>query len=135
VGIESTVLSLVGRPTLLRPGVIPLPDLEALIGPILVAGEAGEGAHAAPGMHQRHYRPRTPLVLLRDGGALPAGKGVKAEMPTDPREYAAALYEILHRLDAEGLDWIAIDEPPDAPEWAGVLDRLRRAASSTLPPG
>jgi L-threonylcarbamoyladenylate synthase len=69
-------------------------------------------------------------VLLRDGGPLPAGKGVKAEMPADPREYAAALYETLHRLDAEGFDWIAIDAPPDAPEWAGVLDRLRRAASS-----
>jgi L-threonylcarbamoyladenylate synthase len=136
VGIESTVLSLagqpVGQPMLLRPGVIPLPELEALIGPIRIAGAAGEGAHASPGMHQRHYRPRTPLVLLRDGETLPAGRGVKAEMPADPREFAAALYETLHRLDAEGLDWIAIDEPPDAPEWAGVLDRLRRAAGSSL---
>src|ERR1700678_1270605 len=38
VGIESTVVSLVGESTLLRPGVIPLPDLEALIGPIRIAG-------------------------------------------------------------------------------------------------
>jgi hypothetical protein len=30
------------------------------------------------------------------------------------------------------LDWIAIDEPPDGPEWAGVLDRLRRAAGSPV---
>ena len=136
VGIESTVLSLanepVGEATLLRPGVIPLPELEALIGPIRIAGAPGEGAHDSPGMHERHYRPRTPLVLLRDGEALPAGNGIKAEMPVDPREYAAVLYETLHRLDAEGLDWIAIDEPPDAPEWAGVLDRLRRAASSSF---
>ena len=34
VGIESTVLSLVDEPLLLRPGVIPLPEIEALIGPI-----------------------------------------------------------------------------------------------------
>jgi L-threonylcarbamoyladenylate synthase len=133
VGIESTVLSLVEQPMLLRPGVIPLPDLEALIGPIRIAGAPGEGAHDSPGMHERHYRPRTPLVLLRDGEAPPAGRGIKAEMPADPREYAAALYETLHRLDAEEFDWIAIDEPPDAPEWAGVLDRLRRAASSSFP--
>jgi L-threonylcarbamoyladenylate synthase len=130
VGIESTVLSLVGGATLLRPGVIPLPELEALIGPIRIAGAPGEGAHDSPGMHPRHYRPRTPLVLLRDGEALPAGKGVKPEMPADPREYAAVLYETLHRLDAEGFDWIALDRPPDAPEWAGVLDRLRRAAGA-----
>jgi L-threonylcarbamoyladenylate synthase len=134
VGIESTVLSLAGGPAgglmLLRPGVIPLPDLEALIGPIRIAGAPGEGAHDSPGMHQRHYRPRTPLVLLRDGEGPPAGRGIKAEMPADPREYAAVLYETLHRLDAAGLDWIAIDEPPAAPDWAGVLDRLRRAAGT-----
>jgi L-threonylcarbamoyladenylate synthase len=133
VGIESTVLSLAGGPMLLRPGVIPLPELEALIGPISIAGAPSEGAHTSPGMHERHYRPRTPVVLLRDGEALPAGRGVKAEMPADPRAYAAVLYETLHRLDAEGLDWIAIDRPPDAPEWAGVLDRLRRAAGPSLP--
>jgi L-threonylcarbamoyladenylate synthase len=134
VGIESTVLSLVGdsvgQPTLLRPGVIPLPELEALIGPIRIAGAPAEGAHASPGMHERHYRPRTPLVLLRAGESLPAGRGVRAQMPADPREYAAVLYQTLHRLDAEGLDWIAVDEPPDAPEWAGVRDRLRRAAGT-----
>jgi L-threonylcarbamoyladenylate synthase len=132
VGIESTVLSLVGQATLLRPGVISLPEMEALIGPIRIAGAAGRGAHASPGMHQRHYRPRTPLVLLRAGEGLPAGRGVRAEMPEDPREYAAVLYKTLHRLDAEGLDWIAVDEPPDAPEWAGVLDRLRRASGSSV---
>jgi L-threonylcarbamoyladenylate synthase len=130
VGIESTVLSLVGAPLLLRPGVIPLPDLEALIGPISVADMPAEGAHASPGMHERHYQPRTPLVLLRDGDPLPPGRGVKARMPASPLEYAAALYGMLHRLDGDGLDWIAVEEPPRTAEWAGVLDRLRRAASA-----
>jgi L-threonylcarbamoyladenylate synthase len=49
-------------------------------------------------------------------------------MPADPQAYAAVLYETLHRLDAEGFEWIAVERPPDTPEWAGVLDRLRRAA-------
>ncbi|MCX6627936.1 MAG: L-threonylcarbamoyladenylate synthase [Candidatus Solibacter sp.] len=128
VGIESTVLSLVDTPTLLRPGVIPITELEALIGPIVQAAAPAEGAHAAPGMHARHYRPATPLYL----GTVPrAGKGTVLrlghEMPADPQAYAAALYEMLHRLDAQALDWIAIEPPPDTPEWAGILDRLRRA--------
>jgi L-threonylcarbamoyladenylate synthase len=135
VGIESTVISLVGPPCLLRPGVIPLPEMEALIGPISVAGAPAEGAHASPGMHERHYRPHTPLVLLHAGDALPPGRGVKPEMPADPQEYAAVLYQTLHRLDADGLDWIAMEEPPGTPEWAGVLDRLRRAAGASLPRG
>lgn len=132
VGIESTVLSLAGTPTLLRPGVIPLPDLEAIVGPIVIAGSAGEGAHASPGMHARHYRPQSLLYLLHPGEAPPTGDGVMlrrgVEMPADPLRYAAVLYEMLHRLDARHPAWIAVELPPDAPEWAGVLDRLRRAA-------
>ena len=49
-------------------------------------------------------------------------------MPHDAGEYAAALYATLHALDAEGLDWIAIELPPDEPAWAAIRDRLRRAS-------
>jgi L-threonylcarbamoyladenylate synthase len=131
VGIESTVLSLVGAPTLLRPGVIPLTEIESLIGPVVSAGEP-VGAHASPGMHRRHYRPRTPLYLVERGERPPAECGawlrIGQEMPADPAAYASALYDTLHRLDAEGVGGIAVECPPDTPEWAGVLDRLRRAA-------
>jgi L-threonylcarbamoyladenylate synthase len=133
VGIESTVLSLDGEePTLLRPGVIRLPEIESLIGPVRIAQGAGAGGHASPGMHAQHYRPRTPLVLLAAGDSPPPGRGewlrLGREMPAEPAAYAAVLYAVLHRLDAEGLDWIAVERPPDTPEWAGVLDRLTRAA-------
>jgi L-threonylcarbamoyladenylate synthase len=133
VGIESTVLSLVDAPVLLRPGVIPLPEIEALIGPVRVASAPAPGAHASPGMHARHYRPETPLYLLNPGERPGEGHGawlrIGREMPAKPLEYAAVLYETLHRLDAQRLDWIAVERPAETPEWAGVLDRLRRAAS------
>ena len=133
VGIESTVLSLAGPPTLLRPGIIPLPEIEALIGPVQLM-DAGTGEpHLSPGMHARHYQPHTPLLLLEKEADPPRGTGVflriGREMPADPREYAAALYDTLHRLDRQSLDWIAVERPPETPEWAGVLDRLVRAAS------
>ena len=133
VGIESTVLSLAGvHPVLLRPGVIPLPELESLIGPVEVAGLPLSGAHASPGMHPRHYRPRTRLLLLDAGDPVPDGRGawlrLGREMPADPAAYAAELYAALHRLDEQGLDWIAVERPPDTPAWAGVRDRLRRAS-------
>ena len=130
VGIESTVLSLVDAPTLLRPGVISITELEALIGPILQAAAPGAGGHASPGMHARHYRPATPLYLdtvRREGKGIVLRVG--REMPAEAQAYAAALYETLHRLDTESLDWIAIEPPPDTAEWAGILDRLRRAVS------
>jgi len=132
IGIESTVLSLAGAPTLLRPGVIPLTEIEALIGPVNTAGHPAEGSHASPGMHRRHYRPATPLYLVAPGEPPPAHCGVFLrighEMPADPAAYAAALYETLHRLDATHVAGIAVEQPPDTPEWAGVRDRLRRAA-------
>lgn len=136
VGIESTVISLAAEPPLLlRPGMITREEIESLIGPVEARTSAAEdSAHPAPGMHPRHYSPRTPLLLVR-GGALPsAGRGVYLRhgesMPGDPRHYAAALYATLHRCDEQGYDWIAVEEPPEGPEWAAVRDRLRRAAAA-----
>jgi L-threonylcarbamoyladenylate synthase len=122
VGIESTVISLVGeRARILRPGMISQPEIEAVIGPV----EVGTGAES-PGQHPRHYSPRTPVIL---GDAPATGRGYRVEgMPSDPAAYAERLYGLLHELDAEGYDWIAIKPPPDTPDWAGVRDRLMRAA-------
>jgi L-threonylcarbamoyladenylate synthase len=130
VGIESTVVAIEGgRLKLLRPGMISLGDLE----PATVQAGA---AHPAPGMHPRHYSPRTPLRIVKEApegpGAYmwitnPGGASRPVEMPRDPAGYAARLYAVLHELDREGLPWIAVEAPPETPEWAAVLDRLRRA--------
>lgn len=145
VGIESTVLSLASTPPVLfRPGGISRRQIEGVIGPVAQQTEASTGAHPAPGMHPRHYSPRTKLLLVRDGAVPQQGRGAyvqlrtppRAEvqqivrMPTDPAAYAAALYATLHKVDAQGHDWIAVDTPDDTPEWEAVRDRLRRASSS-----
>jgi L-threonylcarbamoyladenylate synthase len=49
-------------------------------------------------------------------------------MPDDPAAYAAQLYDTLHMLDRAGFDWIAVELPPDTPQWAAIRDRLIRAA-------
>ncbi len=127
VGIESTVISLSpSGPRILRPGMITRAQIEGVIGPV----EESAGKES-PGQHPKHYRPRTPVVL----GANPAtGRGRRldcATMPSDPAGYAEALYRTLHDLDAECLDWIAVEPPPTGPEWAGIRDRLRRAAQDS----
>src|SRR5713101_7699965 len=108
VGIESTVLSLAGPDAiLLRPGMVSQADIEAIIGPIRVSRSAEAAAYPAPGMHPRHYSPKTPLVLV-DDGRLPAnGQGIyfwfqrkvdtarSVKMPENPLAYASILYEKL----------------------------------------
>jgi L-threonylcarbamoyladenylate synthase len=141
IGIESTVLALSGtQPRLLRPGMISRQEIEDIVGPIELGSGVVEGGHPSPGLHEKHYSPVTPLFLV-DGITLPArGRGAylwltcphpadhSQQMPPDAAAYATILYETLHRLDDRSLDWIAVEQPPDWPEWAGVLDRLRRAS-------
>jgi L-threonylcarbamoyladenylate synthase len=134
VGIESTVLSLAGpEPLLLRPGMVTKGEIEAVIGPVQVLDSVAEGTHASPGLHARHYSPKTPLILIQHGQALPPGRGICLEMPSDPSEYAAVLYEKLHQADAQGFDWIAIERPPDGEKWAAIRDRLERASVRNRP--
>jgi L-threonylcarbamoyladenylate synthase len=129
VGIESTVLSLAGsRAVLLRPGMVTRAEIEAVIGPVELLGTPAEEAHASPGLHARHYSPKTPLVLVETGQLPVSGRGILLRMPDHPREYAAVLYERLHAADAQGWDWIAIEQPPSTEEWSAIRDRLERAS-------
>jgi L-threonylcarbamoyladenylate synthase len=150
VGIESTVISLTGpTPVLLRPGGISRTELEGIVGSVAPAEEdpAGTHAHAAPGMHPRHYSPRTPLYLTTNGELPDLEKGQGRgfylrykhppdgtnvaihQMPASAAAYAADLYEVLHNADAGNYNWIAVDFPPSTPEWEAVQDRLKRAAT------
>ena len=81
-GVESTVLSLVGTPTILRPGAITKEMLAAVIGEVSLAHsilkplEAGEKA-ASPGMKYRHYAPNA-QVLVAVGEAEAAAARLSA---------------------------------------------------------
>jgi len=128
VGIESTVVSLHrDPPILLRPGMITLSELEEASG--VTWGRELDLPHVpeSPGMHPRHYAPRTRFYVLKEDGPRPPGKGRVIEMPSDPREYATRLYSEMRAADTEGWEWLAMVRPPETPEWDGIRDRLTRA--------
>jgi L-threonylcarbamoyladenylate synthase len=131
VGIESTVVSLWRNPpVILRPGMISQTELEAVTGMQWERETDLPKIVESPGMHMRHYAPRTPFYVLEPGAAKPMGRGRMIQMPSDPNTFAARLYAELHRADQEGWEWIAVVKPPETPEWAGILDRLRRASAT-----
>lgn len=76
VGVESTVLQIgEASATLLRPGGLPVEEIESVIGPVhvpgpSVSGEAEPQPEASPGRLPRHYAPRTPLRIVADAQAL-----------------------------------------------------------------
>lgn len=153
VGIESTVVDLTGPlPRILRPGPINAADIEARVGPLGQRASA-EGPLLSPGLHDRHYAPRARVrlflpeerpALARESAAVESSGGVVGgmllgddlpgrhmlRMPDDPAGYARALYAALHQLDDLECDLIAIELVPDEILWAGVRDRLLRAATA-----
>jgi L-threonylcarbamoyladenylate synthase len=153
-GLESTVLDLASTPPrLLRPGLVPPGEIEAIIGPIDRPQAPGPppAALPSPGMLPRHYAPRAPLECTTDSGQrraeelaaggvrvgwltfaplpdpLPAGVTV-LQLSPDPTAVAAQLYAALHQLDDAAVERIVVELPPDAEEWLAVRDRLRRAS-------
>lgn len=156
VGIESTVIDLRGdRPAILRPGVIGPRELTPVIGALARVDDIGGGdaPRASPGQLDRHYAPRARVELyaspeaeraariardLAASGTTVGAMSLTAEltgvprsirMPRDPIEYARRLYATLHELDDAGCDVVFVERVPDADAWAGIADRLLRAAT------
>jgi L-threonylcarbamoyladenylate synthase len=147
VGLESTILSLVGEPVILRPGGLPREALEEALGTTLRVAADGERP-LAPGQLRRHYATRTPLTILEGKAeAAPPGSGrvgllaqrqshapgyaaVEVLAPDGaPATAAARLFAALRRLDALGLDRILAEPCQETGLGHAIMDRLRRAAA------
>jgi L-threonylcarbamoyladenylate synthase len=154
VGIESTVVDCsVTPPVLLRPGTLTRAALEAVVGPLANPAPvtAVDAPRAAPGMIARHYAPRARVHLVPSAGfadaiadgaddrraavtwsaaghAAGATLPVHHALPGDAQGYAAGLYAALHAVDEAGCADVYVEAPPLDPAWAGVRDRLTRAA-------
>lgn len=147
VGVESTILSLVGgEPVLLRPGVIGRAQLEEILGrPVLLPTAKTESR--APGMLAAHYTPATPLQVLPTAALAETAQGMAREglrvavmaisfqpkagevirMPAEPAEFARRLYATLREIDEQVFDRLLVEEPPQQAGWLAVRDRLARA--------
>jgi L-threonylcarbamoyladenylate synthase len=142
VGLESTIVSCIDTPALLRPGGLPREAIERVLGhPLAVANEPPDEAPLAPGMLASHYAPRTPLRLnasdLRPGEALLAfgadapntARVLNLSISGDLVEAAANLFSHLRALDNFGARAIAVMPIPNEGLGEAINDRLARAAA------
>lgn len=156
IGLESTIVDLRDprKPRLLRPGAITRAQLERTLGcrvpPAKAARHPSRGAQLAPGLLQRHYSPRTPLVLHEriDPRDVPVDKNRREAwlFVAKPRQLAGAnihwldargnlrgaarrLFGELRALDARGFKRIHVELAPGTGLAEAINDRLRRAAA------
>lgn len=136
VGLESTIVSCIGTPTLLRAGGIPSEALKACLGQPLAAG-ADPATPQAPGQLASHYAPSGTVRLNAEGaqpgetllGFGPVDAPLNLSPSGDLTEAAARLFDCLHQLDAMGAERIAVSPIPDHGLGRAINDRLRRAAA------
>ena len=144
-------------PVLLRPGHITAAQVAAVLNQEVAAPDAQ--APRVSGALKSHYAPHTPLRLLSLAelqSALaaaqitklvsnqrlavvvhtPQGKALEPNeqldwitLPNDPAAYSRVLYATLRALDQQGYSQLLWQQPPTGLEWAGVQDRLSRAAA------
>ncbi len=159
VGIESTVVSLEGKPMLLRPGAITVSMLSKVLGePVAIADaverplRAGERP-TSPGMKYRHYAPRARVILVESDlasfikllndapepktyGLVFEGEQQLALKPciTYGRAHDAAsqnreLFASLRQLDDCGAKFVYVRCPDRDGASLGVYNRMLRAAA------
>lgn len=136
VGVESTIVSCLGVPTLLRAGGVPAEAIEACLGQPL-ATAANPDAPTSPGQLLSHYAPLGQVRLnaqAAEPGEVMLGFGAMASdlnlsSNGDLTEAAARLFDCLHQLDAIGATRIAVAPIPDHGLGRAINDRLRRAAA------
>lgn len=157
IGVESTVIDLSSeRPTLLRPGGLPLEEIEAVIGGVeihpAVRGKLIDVARS-PGMKYKHYSPNAQVVVvegprervrrkIEELVAEYRSKGLRVGvMATEDytadeffhlggtdEEVARNLFRALRELDKRGVDIIVAEGIEERGLGFAVMNRLRKAA-------
>jgi len=134
-GLESTIIDLTGKPTILRYGFITPESLSKALCEEVVYNHGYEYIKA-PGMMAKHYSPRAHVRLnateLQDG-EMGIGFGeidfdLNLSKAGDLVEAAANLFDMLQKLDKQ-TKAIAIGPIPDKGIGLAINDRLRRAGA------
>lgn len=139
-GVESSILIFEGEKWVLgRLGAIPAETFAPFLGyvPALSTSKGG----VCPGQFFRHYAPQAKLHLEKHFEGAPYIIGFSDRIypqaavkilwgsSTDPEGVLFCLYDILRKMDLEGIKevWVDIDIP-DEGLWSTLIERLRKAA-------
>jgi L-threonylcarbamoyladenylate synthase len=139
IGIESTVIDLTGKPTILRPGIIS-PKIINNVLKIKINIKKKSFRISSPGMLKRHYSPGIPVLLnqktaLGSNAFITIGKNHKSKKnyfnlskKSDLKEAASNLYKTLRKIKKLKFKKIYVVKIPNIGPGIAINDRLKRAA-------
>ena len=138
IGIESTVISLIGKPKILRPGIIGAKTIKKFIKISLIKKSS---KIRSPGMLKKHYSPGIPVMLNQkradiNSALITFGKKYKNKTnyfnlskKADLKEAASNLYKTFRKIKKKGFKKICVVKIPNVDEGIAINDRLKRAAN------
>lgn len=142
IGVESTIVDFsVSPPQLLRPGGIPIEDIEQILGYTI---RDTDGISRASGMLQNHYQPSCNVLLVHTDKEA---QQLKVSLVSQYQRirilnrcdnlplYATLLYSDLRQADTDRIEVLIAVLPENKGLGAAIRDRLTKAAGSgtTLP--
>lgn len=143
VGLESTIVGFDNDgPVLLRPGGVPVEEIEAITGKTLPLRDAE--TITAPGQMVSHYAPEVAVRLNADqaragegwlgfGENMRTAPGLNLSVDGDLSEAAQNLFDAIRKMDAiclrHGLKGFAVAPIPQTGLGLAINDRLQRAAA------
>ena len=137
IGIESTVVSLVGKPKILRPGIIGAKTIKKILKISIIKKSS---KISSPGMLKKHYSPGIPVLLNqkkanKNCALITFGKKYKKKTnyfnlskKADLKEAASNLYKTFRKIKKQGFKKIFVVKIPNVDEGIAINDRLKRAA-------
>ena len=140
IGVESTIIDFsVSPPQLLRPGGIPIEDIEQILGYTI---RDTDGISRASGMLQNHYQPSCTVLLVHTDSEAQQLKVSLASQYQLVRIlnrcdnlplYATLLYSDLRQADTDQIQALIAVLPENKGLGAAIRDRLTKAAGSGPP--
>lgn len=140
IGVESTIVDFsVTPPQLLRPGGIPIEDIEQILGYTI---RYADGVSRASGMLQNHYQPSCTVLLVHTDSEAQQLKVSLASQYDRVRilnrcnnlpMYATLLYSDLRQADSDQIQALIAVLPENKGLGAAIRDRLTKAAGSGPP--
>jgi L-threonylcarbamoyladenylate synthase len=136
MGVESTIISLLGDPVILRPGNITIEQIQAVLG-TGIKTLTDSDVITAPGQLTSHYAPNASVRLNatkfkadeKSLGFSDVEGDLNLSPSADLREATANLFSMLHELDSRQGTKIAIAPIPNHGLGIAINDRLTRAAA------